>query len=400
MLRQPFYFILYAVAERRGDRDMARVRTQGISEQCGKLVGALQRAARGAAESGEEPPASNDPCTLYQNNGNLQEMVDELRGGPVATGDEDTDGDRIRDADDLCVERPEDYDGFEDFDGCPDPDNDGDSIPDAADKCPDEAGTAETDGCPVAEDPDADGIVGEADKCPNEAGTAETDGCPVAEVDDDPDEDGIVGDADKCPNEAGTAENDGCPDAEVAQEAGRWVRGDARVVGGTSGNYTSNLGPSGGTVAVVVQTNAGDAPGQALFEVAWEPPPSVMTPSQTEVLEVAVAVASLEYEGGLSLRLSPTVYLGDTRLRLDPFVFVDMSCTSGACSTTPSSVGRVDFSLGAGSRDGEVQTIQYAIHNCSACVVEWDYTWTSGASGSNHSRDQRLFDRALRSRRG
>lgn len=165
-----------------------------------------------------------------------------------------------------------------------------------------------------------------------------------------------------------------------AQESGQWVRGDARVVGGTTGNYTSNLGPSGGTVAVTVQTNGGDVPGQALLGVEWESPPGVMAPSQTVALQVAVRVDSLEYEGNLSLRLSPTVYRGDTYLSLSPFAFVDMSCTSGACSTTPPAAGLVDFSLGAGSRDGEVVTFQYAIMNCSTCVVEWDYTWTTQAT--------------------
>ena len=38
---------------------------------------------------------------------------------------------------------PEDKDGFQDADGCPDPDNDGDGVPDAKDKCPNVAGPVE-----------------------------------------------------------------------------------------------------------------------------------------------------------------------------------------------------------------------------------------------------------------
>ena len=46
----------------------------------------------------------------------------------------DTDGDGIPDIRDLCPTLPEDKDGFQDEDGCPDLDNDGDGIPDANDK--------------------------------------------------------------------------------------------------------------------------------------------------------------------------------------------------------------------------------------------------------------------------
>jgi outer membrane protein OmpA-like peptidoglycan-associated protein len=65
-------------------------------------------------------------------------------------GDEDADG--IRDEDDECPYDPEDRDGFEDDDGCPDEDNDGDGILDVDDACPNEPesmdGIADDDGCP------------------------------------------------------------------------------------------------------------------------------------------------------------------------------------------------------------------------------------------------------------
>ncbi|MFA9412776.1 MAG: hypothetical protein ACERK0_16045, partial [Deltaproteobacteria bacterium] len=51
---------------------------------------------------------------------------------------DDMDGDGIPDARDECPRLPEDFDGFEDEDGCMDPDNDNDFIPDADDKCPNE----------------------------------------------------------------------------------------------------------------------------------------------------------------------------------------------------------------------------------------------------------------------
>ncbi len=67
----------------------------------------------------------------------------------------DTDGDGIRDDQDLCVNEPEDLDHFQDSDGCPDPDNDLDGIPDDQDTCPraaeDRDGVDDEDGCPEAD---------------------------------------------------------------------------------------------------------------------------------------------------------------------------------------------------------------------------------------------------------
>ena len=64
----------------------------------------------------------------------------------------DSDGDGIPDDVDQCPNEPEDYDGFQDEDGCPDPDNDGDGIPDVDDLCPldpeDFDGFQDEDGCP------------------------------------------------------------------------------------------------------------------------------------------------------------------------------------------------------------------------------------------------------------
>ena len=64
----------------------------------------------------------------------------------------DRDGDGIPDDLDKCPDEPEDKDGFEDDDGCPDPDNDKDGIPDASDACPNEPETVngfeDEDGCP------------------------------------------------------------------------------------------------------------------------------------------------------------------------------------------------------------------------------------------------------------
>ena len=131
----------------------------------------------------------------------------------------DTDGDGLLDPDDRCPTEPEDRDGFEDEDGCPDLDNDGDGIPDADDSCPlqpeTQNGVEDEDGCPDAVgDRDGDGLPDDADECPDEPedldGFEDENGCP----DPDNDADGVADTSDRCPLEAGPAANEGCPDSD------------------------------------------------------------------------------------------------------------------------------------------------------------------------------------------
>jgi outer membrane protein OmpA-like peptidoglycan-associated protein len=64
----------------------------------------------------------------------------------------DRDGDLRSDDQDACPDDPEDCDGHEDGDGCPDADNDNDQILDACDRCPNDPETVngrdDQDGCP------------------------------------------------------------------------------------------------------------------------------------------------------------------------------------------------------------------------------------------------------------
>jgi OOP family OmpA-OmpF porin len=102
----------------------------------------------------------------------------ENKGCPLAV---DSDGDGIPDNLDRCPLNPEDKDGFQDEDGCPDPDNDNDGITDAMDACPNDPGTVENRGCPIL-DRDRDGIADAEDACPDEPGIPDPDpkrnGCP------------------------------------------------------------------------------------------------------------------------------------------------------------------------------------------------------------------------------
>lgn len=117
-----------------------------------------------------------------------------------------------------------DKDGIEDLkDNCPDeagtaatngcPDKDADGIPDKTDKCPDQTGLARYNGCPVP-DTDKDGIDDEADKCPAEFGVVRYNGCPVP----DSDGDGVNDEEDKCPNVKGLKQRNGCPAEEIKKE--------------------------------------------------------------------------------------------------------------------------------------------------------------------------------------
>ncbi|MDP9151253.1 MAG: thrombospondin type 3 repeat-containing protein [Myxococcota bacterium] len=135
----------------------------------------------------------------------------------------DRDGDGIPDDVDECPDLPEDKDGIQDADGCPEDDADSDGILDTEDACPLVAGVHWDDvhknGCP-APDTDSDGVPDPVDACPAVKGTMtddpKTNGCPIGFA--DRDHDGIPDDADKCPDEPedrdGYQDFDGCPDRD------------------------------------------------------------------------------------------------------------------------------------------------------------------------------------------
>jgi outer membrane protein OmpA-like peptidoglycan-associated protein len=133
---------------------------------------------------------------------------------PTAPKVGDRDGDGIPDDRDRCPKDPEDKDGFEDEDGCPENDNDNDGLVDVRDRCPvdpeDKDSFQDEDGCPDP-DNDTDGIGDTTDKCPTDPedkdGFEDVDGCPET----DNDKDGVPDVSDKCPNEPGPPDNNGCP---------------------------------------------------------------------------------------------------------------------------------------------------------------------------------------------
>ena len=136
----------------------------------------------------------------------------------------DRDGDGYKDDVDACPSEPEDFDDFEDADGCPEPDNDKDGILDEDDKCPlnpeDKDEFEDEDGCPEGNknDRDGDGLLDDVDQCPDDPEDfdkfQDEDGCP----DPDNDQDGILDVDDLCPNDPedkdGWEDEDGCPDPD------------------------------------------------------------------------------------------------------------------------------------------------------------------------------------------
>ncbi len=153
--------------------------------------------------------------------------------------DDDRDGDGLKDSLDRCPDDPEDFDSFEDEDGCPDVDNDKDGILDVNDDCPmqpeDKDGFEDQDGCPDI-DNDKDGVLDINDGAVDGSGFGicrdnpedmdgfeDEDGCP----DPDNDKDGVpdvkdgpplgngFGGCMNAPEDVDNFEDaDGCPDPD------------------------------------------------------------------------------------------------------------------------------------------------------------------------------------------
>ena len=170
------------------------------------------------------PPPDKDGDGFLDDEDKCPEKPEDFDGyqdndGCPEEEDADSDNDGILDRDDRCPTDPEDKDGFKDDDGCPDRDNDADGVPDTTDKCPtlaeDRDGFEDNDGCPDL-DNDQDGFQDDVDKCPNDKEDRDQfedeDGCP----DLDNDKDGIKDSDDRCPMQPetinGVTDEDGCPD--------------------------------------------------------------------------------------------------------------------------------------------------------------------------------------------
>ena len=106
-------------------------------------------------------------------------------------------------------------------------DRDRDGVADGDDKCPDVAGLAKYNGCPIP-DTDGDGINDEEDQCPNQAGIEKYHGCPIPDTDGD----GVNDEEDRCVTVAGSKENGGCPTIDFKAENVQFATGTANLTTG------------------------------------------------------------------------------------------------------------------------------------------------------------------------
>jgi OOP family OmpA-OmpF porin len=144
------------------------------------------------------PPGDRDGDGIIDEQDRCPDEPEDIDGNEDADGcpeSEDTDHDGLDDIRDTCPLEPEDMDGFADEDGCPEPDNDLDRVIDGGDNCPtdpeDRDGFQDDDGCPEA-DNDVDTFPDVTDACPNEPGIAEENGCPRVYQDVEVTSEGIV----------------------------------------------------------------------------------------------------------------------------------------------------------------------------------------------------------------
>lgn len=164
------------------------------------------------------PQRDLDGDGLVGDDDHCPENPEDFDGFEDANGcpDDDNDNDGVLDIFDgdldgtgygICRDNPEDFDGFEDPNGCPDPDNDGDGVLDGADGAVDDTGFGI-----CRDDPEDFDLFEDPNGCPD----LDNDGDHILDVVDGPiDEIGFG----SCRNEAedfdGVEDEDGCPDADV-----------------------------------------------------------------------------------------------------------------------------------------------------------------------------------------
>jgi OmpA-OmpF porin, OOP family len=139
-------------------------------------------APRRVVVEGCPDPDGDGICSNVDECPNEPEDFDGVEDEDGCPDDQDTDGDGLVDSIDGCVIEPEDRDSYQDNDGCPEPDNDLDTVLDSSDQCVNEPedpdGYEDENGCPD-DDNDSDQIADVQDRCPNIPGVPAEEGCPL-----------------------------------------------------------------------------------------------------------------------------------------------------------------------------------------------------------------------------
>ena len=156
-----------------------------IARENARRAYAAAEACRPRDADGDGIVDGRDKCPKQKEDFDGYQDEDGCPEGDPPPVNNDADGDGIVNSDDACPDIPEDLDGFKDSDGCPDLDNDGDGIVDTADRCPMQPetfnGVQDEDGCPE-QDGDGDGVIDNMDRCPSEPENynqyMDEDGCP------------------------------------------------------------------------------------------------------------------------------------------------------------------------------------------------------------------------------
>ncbi len=214
--------------------------------------------------------------------------------------DDDNDKDTILDVSDRCPDNPEDFDDFQDSDGCPEEDNDRDTVVDVIDGCPNDPEDFDSwqdlDGCPEP-DNDSDGILDRKDACPNIAETVngfdDTDGCPDEKPYSDRDGDGVEDEVDNCPDDPEDVDTwqdtDGCPDPDNDQDGIFDTMDQCPFDPETANGYLDEDGcPDDAPARVVVERNRIRIDDRIYFEVDK----AVIQPLSFELLnEIVAAIA-------------------------------------------------------------------------------------------------------------
>jgi hypothetical protein len=160
---------------------------------------------------------------------------------------------------DACPNVAEDYDAFRDADGCPDPDNDGDGFPDRTDQCPATDWTAGPDGIPCTADDNVN-------TCEDYDGIIDTDGCHDSPGDDyDGDSFGLTGASgfpsfwDEIEAFLGTDPLDNCPDNPSDAAWPPDFNNSGAVTSGDLVLFRQHYPPLGGLYAARYDLNASGA---------------------------------------------------------------------------------------------------------------------------------------------